>query len=120
MFRTNIKGMNEAAWEMQRQIRKLNQAIGEAQDVRNGLRHLSGMDGIRRSLQKDISNMEVERQKLLRMMTGLRQIAECYNSCENRVVDYAEGVSYRGRRRMQFFTVNMPDNIQQLISNVLY
>ena len=120
MFRANIKRMNEATWEMQRQIRKLNQAIGEAEDVRNGLRQLSGMDGIRRSLQKDIAGMEAQRQKLLHMVTGLRQISQCYEACENGVIDYAEGVSYRGRRQMQFFTVNMPDNIQQLIGNVLY
>ena len=64
MFRADIRAMSSAADEMQRQIRKLNQQVGNTEDVKNGLSGLSGMDGIRRQLQKEMDALEVQQRQL--------------------------------------------------------
>ena len=44
MFRANVRAMEAAATDMQQQIRKLNQAISDAESVIRELRQLSGME----------------------------------------------------------------------------
>lgn len=96
MFHTNVRAMDSAADELQRQLRKLDQAIEAVMDVRNRLNGLSGMEAVRRDLSSELSNMEQERKNLFSLLTVLRQTACYYAECERRVMEYSEC----GRRRV--------------------
>ncbi len=97
MFRIDIKAMDEAVLELQRHIRKLNQAIGETESVVSGLSGISNMWQIRDTLRKEIDKMEVQRRSLQDMLKSLREIQFCYKACEKSIINHAEA-SYRRPR----------------------
>ena len=114
MFRADIRAMSSAADEMQRQIRKLNQQVGNTEDVKNGLSGLSGMDGIRRQLQKEMDALEVQQRQLRQMMTALQQSARCYETCEKNNTLYAEDSRHRSKRTfgwIEFGSIPFPEGI---------
>lgn len=120
MFRANIKGMSEAADEMQRQIRKLNQEICETESVMDGLRGLSGMDGVRRRLRSEIEKMEAQRYKLLKLMTTLQQAARCYGMCEQNNINYAEDSRQRAKQSFGWFQIPIDTGILNTIRQIVY
>ncbi len=119
MFHVSVRAMESAAEELQRQLRKLNQAMEAAQDVKNRLNGLSGMEDVRRKLGSEISNMERERRKLFSLLAALRQAARCYADCERNVMDYAEG----GRRRgtaLGWYEVGMGSEVLDLAKQIIF
>ena len=97
MFQVDIKAMDEAVLELQRHIRKLNQAIGETESVVSGLSGTSGMWQVRSTLQKEIEKMEAQRRSLQDMLKSLREIQFFYKSCERNVINHAESSFRRPR-----------------------
>lgn len=120
MFRADIRGMAEAADDMQRQIRKLNQEIGEMENVINGLAGLSGMDGVRRSLRKQIDNMDTQRRQLLKMMTALQQIVRSYSTCERGIIDYAEDNRRRRRQSFEWVHFSPGAGLSEMLKQIVY
>ncbi len=119
MFHVSVRAMESAAEELQRQLRKLNQAMEAAQDVKNRLGGLSGMEDVRRKLGSEISNMEYERRKLFSLLAALRQAARCYAECERNVIDYAEG----GRRRcaaLDWYEVGLGSEVSDLANRIIF
>lgn len=119
MFHTSVRAMESAADELQRQLRKLNQAIETIQDVRNGINGLSGMEDACRNLDRNLLEMGQERRKLFSLLTVLRQAARCYEICERGVVDYAEN----GRRRMavpEWYAVNLGSDAMELVKQIIF
>ena len=120
MFRANVRAMEAAAADMQQQIRKLNQAISDAESVIRELRQLSGMEGVIRSIRKEISDMENQRQQILQLLVALGQIAEHYSICEKGIMDYAEGVRRREREGFGWFQVRFADNMADRLRQIIY
>lgn len=119
MFHTSVRAMDGAAEELQRQLRKLNQAIEAVQDVNNRLNGLSGMDAVRRDLGKELFRMEQERKNLFSLHTVLRQAARCYAGCESGIIEYAEC----GRRRMavpEWYQVGLGGDAMNLAKQIIF
>lgn len=114
MFRTDIRAMNSAADEMQWQIRKLNQQIGNLEDVERGLGGLSGMEGIRRKIRSEIAELEDRQRAFRQMMTALQVSSRCYGNCEQDCIEYAEesrNTSGHSMNWVSMNTVSFPDGI---------
>ena len=120
MFRTNIRAMDAAEQELQRQIRKLNQAIDETERVISGLSGLSGMGQVRYSLRNQVARLERERKNMRDMLAALNQIERCYVNCENRIIDYAEDTRRRNRVSFEWFHIQPNANIAQIAAQIRY
>lgn len=92
MFRVDSNGLCKASEEMENQIRLLNNAILNVEDVVNGLNEKSGMDEVIRLLRQESEKMTNERKSLVQMKSAICEIAEIYELCENNIVSYAEEV----------------------------
>lgn len=120
MFRTNTRAMEEAAIDMQQQIRKLNQAIGETENVINGLSHISGMDKVKYALRADLQRLETHRRGEMKMMSGLMQAAKCYETCEKNILDYAEDNRSRKQPELGWFQVKISKNVEHMLGSIIY
>lgn len=120
MFRANVRVMESAAMDMQHQIRKLNQAISDAESVSRELGQLSGMEGIIRSIRRAISDMENQRQQILQMLTALGEIAQHYSICEDGIVEYAEGGHRKNREGFEWFQVRFADNMAERVRQIIF
>lgn len=120
MFQTDIRAIEEAAMEMQQQIRKWNRAIGETEEIAGWLGHTSGMEAVLYQLKKNIAQEEAVRQQFFRMTRSLKQIEECYGACENSIVDYAEGVCRKPKESFGWFRIEMAEEIAKKIKQIIY
>lgn len=120
MFRANVRAMDATSYELQRQIRKLNQVIEETERVMVGLPYSSGMDGVRRQLRKDISKMEEQRNHLRKMMTTLQQIARMYRTYESNAIDYADDIHRRNRVAFNWFQINVTDVASERLKQIIF
>lgn len=120
MFQTDIRTLEEAAMDMQRQIRKWNRAIGEAEEIAGWFLHISGMEAALYQLKKNIAQEEAVRQQLFHMTRSLKQIAESYGVCENGIVDYAEGVCRKPKESFGWFRIEMAEEIAEKIKQIIY
>ncbi len=119
MFRVDSDGLRKASEEMEVQIRSLNNAILDVEDVINGLNRLSGMDEVMRVIRQESEKMTNERKSLVQMMTAIREIAEIYEVCENNIVSYAEEL--RSRETQNFSWNNIPvfpGNVNHVIDQI--
>ncbi len=120
MFRANVRAMEATSYELQRQIRKLNQAIDDTERVMISLPYSSGMDGVRRRLRQEISRMEEQRNDLRRMMTSLQQIARIYRTCESNNIDYADDIRRRNRTAFNWFQINVTDVASERLKQIIF
>ncbi len=121
MFRTDIRAMAEASQEMQLQIRKMNQAIYETENIINGLGCMSGLENVITVLRREIDRMESERRKLQNMVTALNQIQSCYQNCENSILDYAEGMQTRRMAaNFSWYSIPVSTGIMPMLSSIIY
>lgn len=120
MFQTDIGAIEEAAMEMQQQIRKWNRAVGETEDIAGWLGHVSSMEAALYQLKKNVAQEEAVRQQLFRMTRCLKQIEECYGACETGIVDYAEGVCRKPKESFGWFRIEMAEEIAKKIKQIIY
>ena len=120
MFQTDIRAIEEAAVEMQRQIRKWNRAVGETEDIAGWLGNVFGMEAALYQLKKNIAQEEAVRQQLFHMTRSLKQIEECYGACENSIVDYAEGVCRKPKESFGWFRIEMAEEAAKKIKQFIY
>ncbi len=104
-MQTNIRRMEDAAFEMQMQLRKLNQIIDDTENVLAGLNGCaSGFNAVRSHLRKEIHQLEEEQYKYRNMMTTLQQIRRCYQVCENGIIDYAEENTKKAKSGFEWYS----------------
>lgn len=120
MFRADIRAMDETAMQMQRQIRKLNQAIYETESVISGLNSMSGMRNVKYSLQKELERMEMELRSFQNMLATLNQIQRCYGTCEDSIMNHAEGIPRRRQTEFEWFPINFSEDVTQLVEAIIY
>ena len=120
MFQINIYRLEQLASDMQRQIRQLNRAMSETEDVINGLRGLSGMEAVIRKLRSEISGMEEERRNLFDMMTVLQQVAEIYRRGERDLMDYAEGIVRRNKRALHWNDIQINSDAVAVLGRLIH
>lgn len=82
---------------LERQLRFLDNQTGDLEQVMQQLGGLSGMDGVLMGLRRQRDRMEESRRTLNRMIQCLEKTILYYNSCEDRICDYAqqEAILYR-------------------------
>lgn len=119
MFRVNRKALDAATLELQQQLRRLNQAIQETEQVAMSLSFHSGMEETIFHLKKIVGDMEIQRNQLLQMMTVLREITEFYGGCERNIMDYADGAQRVRQQSFYWFdniiAKSISDKLKQLI-----
>lgn len=120
MFLADIRAMDEATTEMQQQIRKLNQAIYETESVISGLNSMSGMRNVKYSLQKELERIETELRYFQSMLATLNQIQRCYGSCEDCILNYAEGIQRRKPVEFEWFPIGFSEDVAQLVKSIVY
>ena len=120
MFLVNRKALDEAALEMQQQIRKLNQVIQETEQTAAGLSFHSGMEAPIHNLKKAVVDMEMQRNHLLQMMTVLLQIRECYGICERNIMDYADGAKKPKQKGFHWYDNTVSNDITEKIKQLIF
>lgn len=102
---------------LEQQLYSLNNQIGEMEQVMRGLGYLSDMDGPLAGLRRQRDRLEESKRTLDRMVQCLDNVILYYNSCENRICDYAlqESIVYR---RHGIGTNNL-QNISGLLQSVI-
>ncbi|MDE7028952.1 MAG: hypothetical protein K2P63_03125 [Lachnospiraceae bacterium] len=100
------------------QLRSLDSAIGELEQAMQQLNGLSGMDGVLMGLRRQKDRLEESRRTLDRMSRCMEQTILYYNSCEDRICDYAlqEIIIYR---RHRIGTSNL-SGLSGLLQSILY
>lgn len=82
---------------LEQQLRFLDNQLWDLEQVMQRLNSLSSMDGVLERLRKQRTQLEEARRTLDRMAQCLNKAILYYNSCENRIGDYAqqEAVAYK-------------------------
>lgn len=120
MLQTDIRAMEEAAMEMQRQIRKWNRAIEETEAVCSSLGRDSGMEAALYRLKKNVAQEETVKRQLFQMARCLKQIEEYYGTCEAGIVDYAEGARQKPKESFGWFQITLAEDIAGKIKQIIY
>ena len=100
MLKIRINPVIDVQQNLKQQLRSLDNEIGETEQVMRQLSGLSGMDAVLMGLRRQRDRMEESRRTLYRMIQCLEKVFLYYNSCEDRICDYAqqEIIVYRRHR----------------------
>lgn len=90
----------EIQQNLRQQLGSLDSEIGELERVLQQLGGLSGMDAVLMGLRRQRNRLEESRRTLDRMLQCIEKTILYYNSCEDRICDFAlqEIIVYRRRR----------------------
>lgn len=116
MLRIKLNPSMDIQQNLVRQLRSLDNEIGEIEHVMQQLGGLSGMDAVLMGLRRRRDQLEESRRTLDRMQKCLEKVILSYDSCEDRLCDYAqqEIIVYR---RHSIGTSSL-DNISGLLQSV--
>lgn len=100
MLKIRIDQAMDVQQNLKQQLRSLDNEIGETEQVMQQLSGLSGMDAVLMGLRRQRDRLEESRRTLDRMQQCMEQVILCYDSCEDRICDYAqqEIIVYRRHR----------------------
>lgn len=99
------------------QLRFLDNQTDELEQVMQQLNGLSGMDGVLMGLRRQRDKIEESRRTLDRMVQCLEKAVLYYNSCEDRICDYAQQEAIIYRRYI--IGASSLSNISGLLQSVL-
>ncbi|MBQ6787680.1 MAG: hypothetical protein IJO85_08160 [Lachnospiraceae bacterium] len=102
---------------LEQQLVSLNNQIWEIEQVMQRLNYQSGMEGSLAGLRRQKDRLAESKRTLDRMVQCLEKMILYYNSCENRICDYAlqEVVVYR----RHVVGINNLQNISGLLQSVI-
>lgn len=120
MFRADTGAMEEAALEMQRQIRKWNGYIEDVESIMRSLGRMSGMEEAAAGLKKRLEEMDALRRQHFQLMLGLRQIGESYRGCERNVIEYAEGTQIGRKENFEWYPVRLAENVADSLRRIIH
>lgn len=100
MLKLRINLVMEIQQNLRQQLGSLDSEIGELERVLPQLGGLSGMDGVLMGLRRQRDRLEESRRTLDRMLQCIEKTVLYYDSCEDRICDYAqqEIIVYRRSR----------------------
>lgn len=105
-------------WEdLQQQLRFLNNQIWDIEQVMQRINSMSDMDGPMAALRRQKEKLEESKRTLDRMARCLDKANLYYNSCENRICDYAQQETILYRRHA--IGTNNLQNISNLLQSVI-
>lgn len=90
MLEIRINQTMDVQQNLEHQLRSLDNQIGDMEQVMQRLGGLSGMDGVLMGLRRQKDRLEESRRTLGRMAECLEKTILYYNSCEDRICDYAQ------------------------------
>ena len=120
MFRADIKRLNEAVAEISGQTKKLNWLLEETENVALELGRDSEMLSVRYSLQKEVEQMRNELRIMTQMVATLGLAERYYSSCENSIIDYAEGNMRKQKRLMEWYSVQVDETAKELLDAFIF
>lgn len=100
MLKIRVNPVMEIQQNLRQQLGSLDSEIGELERVLSQLGGLSGMDAVLMGLRRQRNRLEESRRTLDRMLQCIGKVILYYNSCEDRICDYAlqEIIVYRRHR----------------------
>lgn len=117
MLSVRISPMAIVQNNLEQYKRQIDNQIWEMEQVLSRLNGLSDMDGPIAGLRGQIANLEEADRYMDRMSRCLNQTIQNYNSCENRICDYAqqEAVVYARHRIGTNDLHNISDMLQMML-----
>lgn len=90
MLKIRINPVMDIQRDLRRQLSSLDSEIGELERVLPQLGGLSGMDTVQMGLRRQRDRLEESRRTLNRMLQCIEKTILYYNSCEDRICDFAQ------------------------------
>ena len=92
MFTVAIRALAESSQELQQMVRKLNRQAEEVDGIVSSIRRMSAYDDVRRTLRRQLEDLDTERHSMMEMMAALNQIQLMYHQSERNITDYGDQV----------------------------
>jgi len=118
MLKIRISQVIDVQQNLKQQLGRLNNEIGDMEQVMQQLNGLSGMDEVQMALRRRRDQLEESYRTLNRMIQCIEKAVLYYSSCEERICDNAqqEIIVYRRHR----IGISNLSNISGLLQSVFY